>query len=78
MSPEEMEKRIIALEKTVASLQVQDGKKVKKPKVSRPATAYALFIKENINKVREQNPGKSQKEIFSLCAKLYQEQKAKA
>lgn len=76
MSPEEMEKRIVALEKTVAAL--QDGKKVKKPKVSRPATAYALFIKDNINKVREQNPGKSQKEIFSLCAKLYQEQKAKA
>ena len=75
MSPEEMEKRIIALEKNVAAL--HDGKPVKKPKVSRPATAYALFIKENINKVREENPGKSQKEIFSLCAKRYQEQKAK-
>ena len=76
MSPEEMEKRIIALEKTVAAL--QDGNTVKKPKVSRPANAYALFIKENMNKVRVENPGKSQKEVFTLCAKLYQEQKAKA
>ena len=76
MSPEEMEKRIIALEKTVAAL--QDGSTVKKPKVSRPANAYALFIKENMNKVRVENPGKSQKEVFTLCAKLYQEQKAKA
>ena len=75
MSPEEMEKRIVALEKTVAAL--QSGKKVK-PKVSRPATPYAIFIRDHIGKVREQNPGKSQKEIFSLCAKLYQEQKAKA
>lgn len=76
MSPEEMEKRIVTLEKSVAAL--QKGNPVKKPKVSRPVTAYALFIKDNINKVREQNPGKTQKEIFSLCAKLYQEQKAKA
>ena len=76
MTPDEMEKRIVALEKTVKDL--QGDKKVKKPKVSRPATAYALFIKDNINKVREENPGKSQKEVFSLCAKLYHEQKAKA
>jgi predicted SprT family Zn-dependent metalloprotease len=37
---------------------------------------YQLFVKENIKKVKEQNPGSPQKQIMTLVGKMYQEHKA--
>jgi len=37
---------------------------------------YQMFVKENMSRVREQNPGSPQKEIMSLVGKKYQEYKA--
>jgi hypothetical protein len=69
-----LEDRIKLLENSVLELQ-KSSKNLKKDKVKRSPTAYALFIKNNMSSVREDNPGKTQKEIFSLCAKKYQDSK---
>lgn len=37
---------------------------------------YQMFVKENMCRVREENPGSPQKEIMSLVGKKYQEYKA--
>ncbi|KAH8661421.1 SprT-like family-domain-containing protein [Tricladium varicosporioides] len=42
------------------------------PKVSE----YQLFVKENMKKIREENPGSPQKEIMGLVGKRYKELKA--
>ncbi len=38
---------------------------------------YQLFVKDNMKKVREENPGSPQKEIMGLVGKKYQEEKAR-
>lgn len=43
-----------------------------KPRVSE----YQLFVKENMKKIREENPGSPQKEIMGLVGKRYKELKA--
>ncbi|TGO85308.1 hypothetical protein BPOR_0410g00090 [Botrytis porri] len=37
---------------------------------------YQAFVKENMKKIRDENPGSPQKDIMGLVAKKYQEQKA--
>ncbi|KAM0143969.1 hypothetical protein ACHAP3_001238 [Botrytis cinerea] len=37
---------------------------------------YQIFVKENMKKIRDENPGSPQKDIMGLVAKRYQEQKA--
>lgn len=37
---------------------------------------YQTFVKETMNKVREENPGSPQKEIMRLVGKRYQDYKA--
>ena len=39
-------------------------------------SGYQLFVKENMKKVREENPGSPQKDIMGLLGKRYQEHKA--
>lgn len=45
----------------------EEGKKVNE---------YQVFVKENMKKIREENPGSPQKEIMGLVGKRYQEFKA--
>jgi predicted SprT family Zn-dependent metalloprotease len=40
------------------------------------ASDYQTFVKENMKKVRDENPGSPQKEIMSLVGKKYQQYKA--
>jgi hypothetical protein len=37
---------------------------------------YQIFVKENMSRVKQENPGSPQKEIMSLVGKKYQEYKA--
>ncbi|KAF5876468.1 putative hmg box-containing protein [Botrytis fragariae] len=37
---------------------------------------YQVFVKENMKRIRDENPGSPQKDIMGLVAKKYQEQKA--
>lgn len=39
-------------------------------------TSYQVFVKENMKKVREENPGSPQKDIMRLLGQRYQEHKA--
>ncbi len=39
-------------------------------------SGYQLFMKENLRKLKEQNPGCPQKEIMTMLGKIYQENKA--
>jgi len=43
---------------------------------ARTLTDYQLFVKENMSKVKQANPGSPQKEIMSLVGKSYKEHKA--
>lgn len=37
---------------------------------------YQIFVRENMKKIREENPGSPQKDIMGLVGKRYQEYKA--
>lgn len=43
------------------------------PKVEGKLGEYQTFVKENMKRVREQNPGSPQKEVMALMGKLYQD-----
>lgn len=46
------------------------------PRANVRTNDYQLFIKENMKKVKEQNPGIPQKQVMTLVGKMYQEHKA--
>jgi predicted SprT family Zn-dependent metalloprotease len=45
------------------------------PRPNATTSEYQLFVKENMKKVKEQNPGSPQKQIMTLVGKMYQEHK---
>lgn len=56
--------------KPVPKIQVGEGGGEKK------VNEYQVFVKENMRRIREENPGSPQKEIMGLVGKRYQEFKA--
>ena len=46
------------------------------PRANAVVNEYQLFVKENMKKVKEQNPGSPQKQIMTMVGKMYQEYKA--
>jgi predicted SprT family Zn-dependent metalloprotease len=46
------------------------------PRANTVANEYQLFVKQNMGKVKEQNPGSPQKQIMTMLGKMYQEHKA--
>lgn len=60
------------LEARVAELE-KNGGKPKKEKKERKPTEFNNFIKENLAKVKAENPTMSHTEAFSATAKLYKE-----
>jgi hypothetical protein len=54
---------------------IQDKKKRKN--INRKPSEYNMFIKDNIKKVREDNPELNNKEALSKCAELWRESKKK-
>ena len=54
---------------------IQDKKKRKN--INRKPSEYNMFIKNNIQKVREDNPELNNKEALSKCAELWRESKKK-
>lgn len=56
--------------KPVPKIQAGEGGGEKK------VNEYQVFVKENMRRVREENPGSPQKEIMGLVGKRYQEFKA--
>jgi predicted SprT family Zn-dependent metalloprotease len=46
------------------------------PRANAVVNEYQLFVKENMRKVKEQNPGSPQKQIMTIVGRMYQEHKA--
>ena len=46
------------------------------PRANAVVNEYQLFVKENMRKAKEQNPGSPQKKIMAMVGKMYQEHKA--
>jgi predicted SprT family Zn-dependent metalloprotease len=45
------------------------------PRANAVMNEYQVFVKENMKKVKEQNPGSPQKKIMTMVGKMYQEHK---
>jgi predicted SprT family Zn-dependent metalloprotease len=46
------------------------------PRANTGVNEYQLFVKENMRRVKQQNPGSPQKQIMTMVSKMYQEHKA--
>jgi predicted SprT family Zn-dependent metalloprotease len=46
------------------------------PRPNAVVNEYQLFVKENMRKAKEQNPGSPQKQIMTMVGRMYQEHKA--
>jgi predicted SprT family Zn-dependent metalloprotease len=57
---------------------VQTRPKPKSAAASKPSKPnnYHIYVKENMNRIKDENPGKTQKEIMSLVGQEYREAKA--
>ena len=70
-----LQDRVLELEKTDKSCS-KKGKEKKEKKPRKP-TVFQLYMKDNIQKVKAQNPTMTHKEAFSETARLYTESKNK-
>jgi hypothetical protein len=67
-----LQERVSELEK----VEKGTNKKIKEKKTRKP-TVFQLYMKENIPKVKADNPTLTHKEAFSEAARLYTENKKK-
>ena len=68
----DLAEQVKKLEARVAELE-KNGGKPKKEKKERKPTEFNKFIKDNLAKVKAENPSMSHTEAFSATAKLYKE-----
>lgn len=76
----DLSNEIKKLQDRVQELEKKDkscAKKEKKEKKPRKPTAFQLYMKDNIPKVKADNPTMSHKDAFSETARLYTEGKNK-
>lgn len=52
--------------------------KVKKERAPRPPSAYNLFMKDEIKKLKQENPGMDNKKLFAMASSNYTAQKKAA
>jgi len=71
----DLTEEIKKLETRVAELE-KCNVKPKKAKKERKPTEFNIFVKENLAKVKVDNPKMSHKEAFSATAKLYKDRKS--
>lgn len=70
----DLEKRVVVLEKKVATLETALSKSAKPKRKSSGPTAYAIFIKERMPEIIEKYPNLKQPERMAKCAELWKEQ----
>ena len=68
-----LQDRVSELEKNGSDMKKE--KKEKKEKKPRKPTVFQLYMKDNISKVKSENPSMSHKEAFSEAARRYTENK---
>lgn len=71
----DLAEQVKKLEARVAELE-KSGSKPKKEKKQRKPTEFNTFIKDNLAKVKADNPKMTHTEAFAATAKLYKERKA--
>jgi hypothetical protein len=66
-----MEARVEALEKELRDLKMGKVPQVKKEKGTRKSSAYNIFMKEELAKIKSSHPEMPHKERFKLAASRY-------
>lgn len=73
------EEKIELLEERIKDLETKasfGGKKKKDPNApKRPPSAYNLFVKDALVKIKKENPGIVHKEAWNLAAEMWRDQK---